>query len=530
MVRNKPNLVLVGFMGAGKTAVGREVAARLGRAFVDLDQVIADRAGLGIPEIFARYGEAHFRVLEAEIAREVALGTGQVIATGGGTIANPETLTALRRTGVIIWLAPPLDLLLRRILTSHSARPLASLGPVGLRKLYAERERFYRLADYRVTPAEDELIADTADKIVAVLDPDRPTFEVTTPTACYPFRLSRDFTFPELTGFQPGRAILVTDSTVGALYADQVSELLGGAGWQVTPVVLPAGEKTKTLANAEVIWRTGFDVGLDRHGLIVALGGGVIGDLAGFAAATYMRGTGFLIIPTTLLAMVDSSIGGKVAINHERGKNLIGAFYHPRAVLAPLNTLASLDERNLAAGWAEVVKSALIGDAAYFHQLSANLPSLTEASTLAEAVFRSALVKRDLVNQDQFESGVRKHLNLGHTLAHALEQATGYDHLLHGEAVAIGLVFAAMAAEKLGLADEPLTGRVARLLAYYQLPTKWPDGVTTEEVLAPVSLDKKNQGGRITLILPAAPGRVFETNVTLGEFTRLVEQFRGELA
>ncbi len=530
MVRHKPNLVLVGFMGAGKTTIGRELAVHLGRAFVDLDAAIADRAGQSISEIFALHGEEYFRQLEAEVTRDIALGTGQVIATGGGTITNPDSLTALRRTGVVIWLAPPLELLLKRILTPHSSRPLVRMGPEALRELYYEREQFYRLADYKVTPAVDYEIADTVSQIIAVLDPDNPTIEVTTPTAHYPFRLSRDFNFPELARLKPGRAILVTDTTVGGLYAEQVSEMLVGAGWQVTPVVLPPGEKTKTLTNAELIWRIGFDAGLDRHGLIVALGGGVIGDLAGFAAATYMRGTGFLIIPTTLLAMVDSSIGGKVAINHERGKNLIGAFHHPRAVLAPLDSLASLDERNLAAGWAEVVKSALIGDAAYFQQLSTDLPSLSETATLAEAVFRSARVKRDIVNQDQFESGVRKNLNLGHTLGHCLEQATGFDKLLHGEAVAIGMVFAAMAAEKLGLAEEPLTSRIERLLTHYKLPTKWPAGVATADAIKPVSLDKKNQAGRITLILPSAAGKVIETSVTLIEFTRLVEQFRGELA
>jgi len=302
------------------------------------------------------------------------------------------------------------------------------------------------------------------------------------------------------------QALIVTDDHVAPLYLDRVRAHLGSL--KHSSIVLPAGESSKTLANTAAVFDALAALGANRDTTIIALGGGVIGDLAGFAAASWMRGVDFLQIPTTLLAMVDSSVGGKTGVNLPAGKNLVGAFHQPRAVVIDTATLATLPPREYAAGLAEIVKYGAIGDAEFFAWLEAHADALNarDPSALAEAIAASCRYKAEVVARDEREQGERALLNFGHTFGHALEAEAGYGSLLHGEAVAIGMVLAARLSAALGRADRADTIRLAVLLGRFGLPIAVPAGHNAGALLTRMRLDKKNQSGRLRLILWRALG------------------------
>ena len=304
------------------------------------------------------------------------------------------------------------------------------------------------------------------------------------------------------------RVALITDTTVGGLYLDTVAGALDAAGVRVTRVVVPAGEQHKDLLTLNTVFDALLADRCERKTTLVALGGGVIGDLAGFAAATYLRGVPFIQVPTTLLAQVDSSVGGKTAVNHPRGKNLIGAFYQPRAVIADTATLDTLPDRELAAGLAEVIKYGLIRDPVFFAWLERNIEALLgrDPQALAHAISRSCENKAEVVAADEREeSGTRALLNLGHTFGHAIEAGLGYGTWLHGEAVAAGMICASRLAERRGLIAPAVTQRQKSLLARFGLPTAsepWP----IDALLATMRNDKKTLAGRMRFILPRRLG------------------------
>ena len=305
-------------------------------------------------------------------------------------------------------------------------------------------------------------------------------------------------------------ALLVTNPTVGALYGPVVRRSLDDAGLKVFYVEIPDGEEHKTLDTAARLYDRAFAAGLDRDCPLIALGGGVIGDITGFAAATYLRGVPFVQVPTTLLAQVDSSVGGKVGVNHPRGKNIIGAFYQPVLVLADVGTLRSLPARELRAGIAEVIKYGVILDADFFAWLENNLERLLtkDAAALAYAVEVSCRLKAQVVEADETEQGFRQILNYGHTVGHAVEALTGYRALVHGEAVGLGMVAAARLAVLLGMLDAAHSRRIEALVRRAGLPTEIPAGLGAEELWATMARDKKARAGRVTFILPEAIGRV----------------------
>ncbi len=303
------------------------------------------------------------------------------------------------------------------------------------------------------------------------------------------------------------RAAIVTNGTVAPLYAARLEATLGTAGARCQRIVLPDGEATKTWQTLNAIFDALLAERADRQTVLVALGGGVIGDLAGFAAATYQRGIAHLQVPTTLLAQVDSSVGGKTAINHALGKNMIGAFHQPLAVIADTSTLASLTAREYAAGLAEVVKYGAIHDLGFLAWIEANADRLLarEAPALAYAIRRSCEIKAAIVVADEREAGVRALLNFGHTFGHAIESAAGYGSWLHGEAVAAGMALAARLSARLGRLPEGDARRLIALLERLRLPVKAPR-ISREAWLEYMGRDKKNEGGRITLILLDALG------------------------
>lgn len=301
------------------------------------------------------------------------------------------------------------------------------------------------------------------------------------------------------------KVLLVTDENVGALYADKI------AGFDV--VKIPAGETSKNLREAENLYTRAIESRLDRKSAIVALGGGVVGDLAGFVAATYLRGINFVQVPTTLLAQVDSSVGGKTAVNHKLGKNLIGAFYQPRAVFIDIATLKTLPERELKAGLAEVVKYGIISDENFFNYLEENVDKILSrnAEVLAQIVRRSCEIKAEVVSLDEKENGLRRILNFGHTIAHAVEEETGYEKYNHGEAVAIGMLGAAFISEKIGAASHVTVERLENLIARLCLQS-YCEGVSVDKLYAAFFRDKKTVGGKINWVVMKKIGAVEVTS------------------
>ena len=308
-----------------------------------------------------------------------------------------------------------------------------------------------------------------------------------------------------------GSALIVSNRRVAPLYLDAVQRLLDAAGIRHDPLILEDGEQFKTMASIE----TAIDLLLkhrhDRRTTIIALGGGVIGDIAGFAAAIYQRGVNFIQLPTTLLSQVDSSVGGKTGVNHPRGKNMIGAFYQPQCVLVDIATLDTLPARELSAGLAEVIKYGLIHDAEFFAWLEQNIDGLMarDADLLAQAVLVSCQTKARVVELDERETGLRAILNLGHTFGHAIETVMGYGNWLHGEAVAAGMVMALALSQREGLIDDSVCKRTKALLEQAGLPTAPPAEISAEQFLEVMAVDKKSIDGNINLVLLRALGEAF---------------------
>lgn len=311
------------------------------------------------------------------------------------------------------------------------------------------------------------------------------------------------------------KALLISDTVVGSLYAEKILAVLKEAGLRAEILMVEAGESSKSLAVAEKIYTKAIEMGLDRKSAIFALGGGVVGDLAGFIAATYMRGIAFIQLPTSLLAQVDSSVGGKVAVNHALGKNMIGAFYQPKAVFMDLAMLNSLPKREIYTGLAEIIKYGIIYDQEFFSYLEENAEAIMrlEIETIVHIIARSCEIKAAVVSQDEKESGLRIILNFGHTLAHAIESETGYAKYNHGEAVAIGMLGAAQISQKMGLIDEDKVKKVKTLIRKFHLPLK-AAGCTVEKMFEIIFHDKKTVNGNVQWVLMNAIGAVqVEKNV-----------------
>lgn len=308
--------------------------------------------------------------------------------------------------------------------------------------------------------------------------------------------------------YAKGKAMIISDENVYPLYGQTVLNALTQSGIETFIHVLPAGETTKTMEYAMELYTATLKAGLDRRSFIVALGGGVIGDLAGFVAATYMRGIDFVQMPTTLLAQVDSSVGGKVAVDHPAAKNIIGAFHQPRAVIADTDTLKTLHPRELSAGLAEVIKYGASLDSDFFDWLELHISDIMalDEKALGYIVEHSCRIKANMVQQDETEQGQRALLNFGHTFGHAIEVIAGYGRYLHGEAVAMGMVYAARLAHIMGLIDKRYIERLVALLRAAALPVE-PEGITMQQMLPVMYHDKKATGGRLTFILPVALGR-----------------------
>ncbi len=518
------NLFLVGPMGSGKTAVGKSVARLLRLQFVDSDAEIERRTGVDITYIFEREGEAGFRQREREIIAELTQRKRCLLSTGGGAVIAEANRSVLRERGFVVYLHTSVEEQAER--TAHGQhRPLLAnvANPAQrLAELMAFREPLYRGVAHAVVNTDRRKVQSVADDVAAAyqaavfdavnwgagepaVNPQR--LDVVLPGATYPIHIGPgmlDDATAWCSQMPSGPLLVVTNPTVAPLYLDRLLASLQAAmpGRRVHTCIVPDGEQHKSLGTLSLVFDALVEHRIPRDGGLVALGGGVIGDLTGFAAATWQRGVACVQVPTTLLAQVDSSVGGKTAVNHPGGKNLIGAFHQPSAVIADTATLATLPPREFAAGLAEVAKYGFIMDEAFIGWMETNAEQLRarDPVALAYAIRRSCECKAHLVAIDEREQGPRALLNLGHTFGHAIETGAGYGEYLHGEAVAIGIVLAAGLSQRLGWLSTADVQRVCSLLEALGLPIAAPK-LGVERTLELMRLDKKVLKGQLRLVL-----------------------------
>jgi shikimate kinase/3-dehydroquinate synthase len=525
------NIAIIGFSAAGKSVIAQKVAERLNWMCIDTDDEIVRLSGKSIPEIFKQDGEDRFRQLERKVLRQACHKRNAVIATGGGAIVDPKNQKLLLETSVVICLEASPETIYQRLLhdTLYSANPvvrplLAGDNPLErIRQLKAKRQPYYAIADWTVHTDNltiDEVSRETIKgwQYVNKHHRNKKAAEadlaclVETETASYPVfvgwgildKLGRKMKQAGLSG----TANIISDETVFSIYGARVKKTLEKAGFNVNCCTVPPGESSKNIAQAAKIYDFLIEHRVERNDVIVALGGGMVGDLAGFIAATFLRGLPWLQVPTSLIAMTDASIGGKVAVDHSRGKNLIGAFYQPRLVLADAKALTTLPQRELTSGWAEVIKHGLILDADFLQLLEDNARDLIKLKPdiTSKVVARSAAIKCRVVSEDERETGKRTVLNYGHTIAHGLEAASKYERFLHGEAVAIGMMGAAKLSHRLKLLSQDAVERQKALLQKFGLPADC-SGVPLADVLAAMKLDKKVRGKAIRWVLLKDIGR-----------------------
>ncbi|CAB4877045.1 unannotated protein [freshwater metagenome] len=483
------SLVFTGFMGAGKTTCAREAGRALGLNVHDADAVLIERLGESIDAFWAREGEAAFRREEERTVLELLAGPPAVIALGGGALGSLATREALQAHAVVL-LDVDAETAWSRV--AGSARPLAK-DRAAFEALHAERLPVYRAVSNAVLPAGGPPVIQRAQHALAALArADAPGVRLlwaSSASGDYPVWVgpgaaSAPWPLPD-----SSRRFCVTDQTVAELHAGRIAQLSG-------MVEIPAGEQHKTLATAELVWRALVAQGATRGDHIVAVGGGVVGDLAGFCAATFQRGIPVVQMPTTLVAQVDSAYGGKTGVDLPEAKNYVGAYHQPAGVLVDPGLLTTLPAAEFAAGYAEVLKTALIAGGPLWDAVGSGAP------VDEQIIFECARTKLAIVAQDERDGGLRQVLNLGHTVGHALETTTGYARLRHGEAVGLGL----LAALRLSGADE-LRGQVRGLLEEAGLPVSI-EGVDVDAVIAATAKDKKRISGEVPFVLCAAPGDV----------------------
>jgi shikimate kinase/3-dehydroquinate synthase len=483
------SIVFIGFMGAGKSKAAKAAGASLGVEVVDADAVLEAQLGMPIAAFFEREGEAEFRRREAEVVGAMLEhGAGQVIALGGGSVLSEQVRDALAGH-VVVWLDASTDAIWDRI--DRDKRPLArDRGEFD--RLHAERAPIYAgLAD-AIVPGFRDVVPDALPSIAALRDAPDGTrlLWATSASASYPVFVGRRIIGAHLAPGE-GRSYCVTDSTVGPLYAAELGAF--------AEVAIEPGEASKTLATAEQVWGSMVEAGLTRHDRVLALGGGVVGDLAGFCAATYQRGLQLVHIPTTLVAQIDSSIGGKTGVDLAHAKNYVGAYHMPQGVVADTETLSTLPEAELAAGFVEVLKTGLLAGGALWDRVR-GIEALDPAD-LDDVVFDCIRYKLGVVAEDARDAGLRMVLNLGHTVGHAIEAASGYGRYRHGEAVGLGL----LASLRLSEADD-LRAETEAALERFGLPTSLDPEIGTAAILDALERDKKRTERGVGFILLREPG------------------------
>jgi shikimate kinase / 3-dehydroquinate synthase len=520
-MRPQRALLLNGFMGTGKSTVGRLVAERAGVPFVDLDERVAEREGASVAELFAQRGETGFRAAEKAALDALLAERGpRVIALGGGALLERATRRSALERACVITLGARIETIVRR--TRGSSRPLLSGAAdpkARISTLLEARGPGYAEAHARVA-TDDRDAAEVAADVIAAWE--EPAIAVPLGERSYAVRFPDDATArasASLRALAPSSFFVVTDENVARHWGESFAAAFAAA--ELTPgatVVLPPGEEHKRLAAVERALSTMVDGGADRASVVVAHGGGVVSDVAGFTAATLLRGVRWIAVPTTLLAMVDASVGGKTGVDLGTAKNAVGAFHQPSDVFIDPRFVSTQSRRDFVSGLAEVVKTACIGDPALFELLEREAAALLERdqALLREVILRSVAVKAGIVARDERESGERALLNFGHTVGHALEAEGAFSRLTHGEAVSLGMVAMLRVGAAEGVTSEGARARVVALLERLDLPVDL-DAQPLARALPLLGLDKKRTGSSLRAVLLSDIGRAIPRNFLVTE-------------
>ena len=494
-------LFLYGPSGSGKSTLGRIMAENLSLNFFDLDHEIERTEGMNIQKVFEAKGEGGFRNQEKSLLAELLVNDSGILALGGGTLLDSENRDLVCDAGSVLCLHASIETLLKRIRVDGHNRPLLEGNrEERLHTLLEERSEHY--GSFSLHLNTDLLSSAKAAREAQTI---MGAFRVEGMDRSYEVRV-QDGHLKELSLLLSGTQSplgLITDENVGKLYSAGVTEAFQDFGLRVYEFRIPAGENHKSLETASKIWEFFARSRLERGSVIIAMGGGVVGDLAGFAAANFLRGVPWVILPTSLLAMVDASIGGKTGVNLPEGKNLVGAFHSPQAVYADLSTLSTLPEIEMKSGLAEVIKHGVIADPGLFEICKQGFIT----GNIRAVVSRAMAVKIKIVQEDPYETGLREVLNLGHTVGHAIEKLSNYS-IRHGEAIAMGMVAEARMSEALGIADPGLGECLSATLSGVELPGEIPGALDRSELVEAMQVDKKRKGGVLRFSLPVSIGEV----------------------
>jgi shikimate kinase / 3-dehydroquinate synthase len=519
----KRPLIVNGFMASGKSSVGKRVAELTGRPFVDLDARVEAAFGAPIPRIFAEHGEAAFRRAEREelLSTLATPGDAPVIAVGGGCLVRRELRLAAIDRAVVVSLQVTADDVVARVGSDASRPNLAGDTRARAEELLELRADAYHEAHARLE-TRGLSTHDVALRALAVWK--RDPVGVASGEASYAVDVGSGVAPASLlSACEPCTAVLlISDGNVAPLHAAPLERLLQGAGKRLARMDFVPGEQNKTLASVQRALETALAAGLDRKSKLVALGGGVTTDMTGFTAASYMRGISWVALPTTLLSMVDASVGGKTGVDLGEAKNAVGAFWQPSAVLCDVDYLKTEPERGYRSGLAEAVKTAIIGDPELFDLLEREVAGIAarDADLLTDIVRRCIRVKARVVSADPREAGLRAVLNLGHTVGHAVEAQAGFERLTHGEAVSLGMVAALRIGEKLGQTPGELARRTRTLLERLQLPTAI-EREPLAEAAELIGHDKKRAGSQVKFVFARGVGDVVTAPVDLTELREL---------
>lgn len=520
----KDSVFLYGPPGVGKSTTGKILADELRLGFYDLDSEIENRAQKTIPQIFHEEGEEVFRKLERETLISLSDNQPAVFALGGGALLDKQNRIHVEDIGRVVYLGGTYRSLSDRLSKSDLVRPLiADTSKNTLQDLLVQRADHY--ATFALNCQTDNK---SPEEVVREIQKLLGWFYVPGMGDGYTVRVSRGGagSLGEMLGKMGfrGNVFVVTDENVQPIYAQKILDSLKEKNFAASSLAIPAGEQHKNLAMVTKIWESFLDAGMDRGSIVIALGGGVVGDIAGFAAATFMRGIGWINVPTTLLAMVDASIGGKTGLDLPQGKNLIGAFHAPKLVIADPEVLTTLPEQELHGGMAEVLKHGIIGSPSLYEQCSRGIPK--NPGILDQIIREAVSVKVKVIREDPYEKGLREVLNYGHTIGHAVELLSGFE-IPHGYAVAIGMVVEAQLSQKIGIASVGFSDEISEILARLKLPTWIPANIDTARMTDVMLKDKKVSHGQIRFSLPEYVGKV-RTGVIVDDLAEVLSSITGD--
>jgi 3-dehydroquinate synthase len=503
------HIFLYGPPGTGKSTVGKKLAQNLNLPFIDLDRVIEINAGTSIPYIMEQQGEPAFRDFESAALKNLLAEKESVVALGGGALLLDENRAFAESNGQVILLMAELSTLLERLHYESGNRPLLA-GDLRekLSVLLAKRGEHYNSFPLQIH-VDGKLAEQNAHYAQVVLG--RHHLSAMGEYDAIVQSNGLEQLGEMLKSRELSNPIIVTDKNVEKFHAEKLVTSLRASGFEPKVLTVSAGESYKNLETISQLWHGFLEAGLDRKSTVIALGGGVVGDMTGFAASTYMRGINWVGVPTTLLSMVDASLGGKTGFDLPEGKNLIGVFYPPKLVLADPQLLKTLPKAELISGMAEVVKHGIISDPELFNLCGRGLDWVK--NNLEEVVKRAMAVKIKVVEDDPYEKGFRAALNLGHTVGHAVELVSKFN-LRHGEAIAIGTVAEAKYAARVGLADDGLVEAVTKSFKSLGLPVQIPEEMPREEIIRAMRMDKKKNAKAIRFALPVEIGKVELVEVT----------------